>query len=200
MSGVGVDVGEDDEQAGLVRVGDPELPPRQDPVISALDGAGGEREGIATRPSFRQRIGPDRAAGQLGQEPVLEVLGAPSQECVDHEGVLNIDEHGHRGIDSRELLDGDQRQKEVCAGPTIRFRDLDRHHAEVEQLVDEGLGDRRLLIHFSDERRDLRFRKRADVGAEELFVLGQAAERRRELCDFGHDDKQYGTARVAMVS
>ena len=63
--------------------------------------------------------------------------------------------------------------EERAARPAVGLGDLDAHDAEVEQLFDQRLRDLRLLIHFADERPDLRGGELADAVAEDPFVFGE---------------------------
>ncbi len=72
--------------------------------------------------------------------------------------------------------------KKRRAGAAVALGDLDAHHAEIEQLVDERPADFRVLVHFADERTDLAIRELVHAVAEETFVFGQ--NRQRLLGDF----------------
>src|SRR5439155_22094243 len=60
VAGVGVRVGKDDEEAGLVRVRDPQLLAVEDPVIALVLGAAGQAERIRSRTRLGERIRANR--------------------------------------------------------------------------------------------------------------------------------------------
>ena len=71
------------------------------------------------------------------------------------------------------------------AGAAPAFRDLDAHHAELEKLVDKLPGHAGFVVHPAGEGRDLGFGERADAGAQQAFLLGEAREGRRGADSFG---------------
>jgi hypothetical protein len=86
--------------------------------------------------------------------------------------------------------------EEAAAGTAVGLGDFDSHHAEVEELVDERPRDLRMLVHFADERPDLRLGKRPHAVAEDGLVLGQNREGLDVLLlplhdVFGHDPRCY---------
>ena len=105
VTGFRVDAGKDDEQVGFVRVGDPELPAGQDEMVTRFHGAGRQREGVAARPGFRERVRADSIRRQARQVSFLQVVRAPAQQRVDDQGVLHIDEDADGGVDRGQSLD-----------------------------------------------------------------------------------------------
>src|SRR5262249_41591817 len=82
---LGIGVGKDDEKAGLVAVGDPELAAGQgEPVITAgtFRRARRHRERVASRTGLRQRVGADGGRRHLRQVAALELVAAPAEERV----------------------------------------------------------------------------------------------------------------------
>ena len=72
--------------------------------------------------------------------------------------------------------------KERGPGAATCFGDLNRHDTEVEELVDEPAGDRRLLVHLADERPYLAVSELKHAVAKQRLVLvegGQSAGRVR---------------------
>ena len=63
--------------------------------------------------------------------------------------------------------------KKLAPGAAVGFGDLDGHHPEVEQLVDERARNLRLLVHFPDERPDPGLGELPDAGPEQPLVLRQ---------------------------
>ena len=171
VAGLGVGVGEHDEDLGLVAVRDPELAPVEDVVAAVAGGPRRHAERVAPRAGLREGVGPDGAGREPRKDPPGQVLGAPAVEGVDDQRVLDVYDDGHRGVDPRQLLDGDHREEEVPAGPAEGLRDLDAHDAEVEQLVDQRAGHLRPLVHLADQRRHLGFRERADVALQQALLF-----------------------------
>ena len=118
------------------------LRPVERPAVAGLPRARLQRERVAARRGLRQRVRADasRPRGR-GSEPRLLVGAAPAENRVDHERVLHVDEHADRRIDARQLLDGEDRVKKPAAAAAEALGNLDAHHAEVEQAVDERAGD-----------------------------------------------------------
>jgi hypothetical protein len=71
--------------------------------------------------------------------------------------------------------------EEAAAGAAVRFRYFDAHHTELEQFVDEGLGELGMLVHFADERADAGVGELPDTVAEDALVFGQKSQRLREF-------------------
>ncbi len=90
-----------------------------------------------------------------------------------HERVLDVDQHADRRVDARERLDGEHRVEEARAAAAVGVRDLDAHHAEVEELGEQALVDLGVLVHVADERADLAVGELVHAVAEELFVFGE---------------------------
>jgi hypothetical protein len=72
--------------------------------------------------------------------------------------------------------------EEAAAGAAVGLRHFDAHHAEVEQVADERLRERGLLVHFPHERAHARLRELPDAVAEDAFVFGK---NRQRLGEFG---------------
>ena len=58
------------------------------------------------------------------------------------------------------------------------LRDLDAHHAELEELLDEAGRNLRALVHLAAERADLAIRELIHAVAKQAFVFGQARQGR----------------------
>ena len=147
--------------------------------------ARGQGERVAAGRRLGQRVGSDGAVGEGRQQPALLLVRAPAQQRVDDQRVLHVADHRDSRVDPRQLLHGENRQKEMPAGAAPAFRDLDAHDAEPEQLVDELPGHAGLVVHPARERRDLGFGERPDGGAQQAFLLREAGERRRGVSRFG---------------
>ncbi len=102
---------------------------------------------------------------------------APAQQRVDDEGVLHVDEHADRRIHARERLDGQHRVEERRACPAVALGNLDAHHAQLEQLVDQRARDLGVLIHLADQRPDLPVGELVHAVAKDDFVFGETSQR-----------------------
>ena len=78
VAGLGIDGREDDEEVGLVAVGDPELAAVEDEAVAALGGARGQRERVAAGAGLRQRVGADGLLREPGQVVLLLRRRCPS--------------------------------------------------------------------------------------------------------------------------
>ena len=175
-----VRVREDDEDVGFVAVGDPELAPREDEFGAAIDRARRQRERVASGSRLRQGVRADGIRRELRQIAALEFIAAPTEQRVDDERVLDVDEDADRRIDARQRLDREHCMEEARAGAAERLGNLDAHHAEIEQLVDELARNRRVFVHVADDRSDLAVREFVHAVAEEPFVFGQRGQGRMD--------------------
>ena len=66
--------------------------------------------------------------------------------------------------------------KNVPARPAEALGDLDRHHAEVEEVGDQILRDLGVLIHFADQRAHAGVGEVTNALPEDPFVLGEQGE------------------------
>src|SRR3954471_3604385 len=67
--------------------------------------------------------------------------------------------------------------EERAAGTAVALRDLDAHHAEIEEPVDERTGDAGMLVHLANERSYLRLGELAHAVAQNQLVFAQRGER-----------------------
>src|SRR5207245_2091762 len=115
-----VAVRENDEQACLGPVGDPQLASLEDPRVAGLGRAGLESERVRSRVWLGQRVG----AEQIGREPrqiaVAELVARPLDEQGVDERVLHIHEDCERGVDHRQLLDCQDRHQRAAARAAVR--------------------------------------------------------------------------------
>jgi hypothetical protein len=95
---------------------------------------------------------------------------------IDHQRVLHVDQHANRRVDARERLDGKHRVEECAPPATLRLVDLDPHHPQVEQLLDEPIGDLGLLVHGPDQRPDFAIRELVDAFFEQPFIVGKGRQ------------------------
>ena len=178
VAGARVRVGEHDEEIGFLCVRDPELAAGQQPVRPLLDGFRAHRERVASGTGFRERVSTHRSRHQARKVPTAQVVVRPVQERVDEECVLHVDEHANRRIDARERLHGQHRMKERGAGAALALGNLDGHHSQCEELVDERARNLRLLVHLAGERTHLAIGELEDAVPKETFVLGQQRQGR----------------------
>ena len=69
--------------------------------------------------------------------------------------------------------------KKPRAASAVTLGNLDAHHAQGEQLVDERARNLRMLVHFTDELPDLAIREFIHTVANETLFLGKRSQRRR---------------------
>ncbi len=173
----GIDGGEDEKEPGLEGVGDPELASGEAPDVAVAHRARGERERVAARARFRERVGAHGRAAELRKEALALRAVAPAHEGLGDERVLHVDAHRDRRVDARQLLDGEHRHEERRAGAAVRRRHLDSHEAERKQLLDQAGGEARFAVHAGDERPYATLGEVAHGLPEELLVGGENRER-----------------------
>ena len=179
IAGVRVDRREDDEEIRFVGVGNPQLPAGQRKMVATLGRTGGQSERIAARAGFRQCVRADARGSQLRQKPALLFIGTPAQQGIYDQRVLDVDEDANRRIDLGQRFNRKDGVKEPRPGAAVPLGDLDAHHAELEQAVDEGPRHPRLVVHFADKRPDFAPGELEHAVAEQPFVFGQSAQGRR---------------------
>ena len=192
VSGVGVDGGEDDEEVGFVGARDPELSARQHPFVPVSDAlASPTRTHRCPSRLPRGRRTPTASGGELWQVAMLQGVVAPSQQSVGDQGVLNVNQDrrltGRRATTPRRR----ERREKARTPTTKRFRDLDSHDTEIDELRDQPVRDFRLLVHFPDKGTDLAVSKGVNAIAEQAFVLRQRRQRRESqrsclVCSHGY--------------
>ena len=112
-------------------------------------------------------------------------FGAPAEEGVDGEGVLDVDEDADGGVDGGDLFDGEDGAEEGAADAAVLVGDFDAHEAEVEELGDDGGAHLLGFVHLADERCDLVAGELADRLLEELLFGGEGGEREGEVVSGG---------------
>ena len=83
-------------------------------------------------------------------------------------------------------LDRQHGVEERPAAAAEALGDLDAHHAQLEQLVDEVSRDLGVLVHLADERPDLLVGELADAVAEEHLVFREGRQGERQGGFLGH--------------
>jgi len=66
---------------------------------------------------------------------LLLVLVAPTQNGVIDQRVLHIDNDPGRGVDPRELFDGQDRIEKGASLPAVLFRNFYSHQSEIKELL-----------------------------------------------------------------
>jgi hypothetical protein len=157
-------------------------------IVPVLARPGREREGVAAGARLGKRVRPDGTRGEPGQIPSLHVIVAPFEEGIDDEGVLHVHEHAHGGIDAGQFFDGQHGMEEPAPGAAVGLRHFDAHDAQFEELIDERLGELRMLVHFPHERPNASFGELTDAVAEDNLILGEYCERLSVIRGFlGHE-------------
>ena len=174
------------KRSASLRVGDPQLAPAQHELAAVVACARLKREGVAPGLGLRERVRAHTGRRQAGQKRLGDFWSAPTQYRVDDERVLDVDEDADRGIDARQLLDGEDRVKEAAAGAAERLGDLDPHDAERKQLLDERPRQRGAGVHLGDQRLHGIPGELTDGLAKELLVLAEAGQRARLRARVGH--------------
>lgn len=154
-----VEVGEDEEDAGLHGVCDPHLGAVEDEAVGGLGGAGGQGEGVRAGDGLGETKGGDGVGGHARQVSALDVLGAPFYDGRVAQRVVHVDHDADAGVGAGELLDGDDGRGEVHARAAVVLGDLDAHEALLKELLDEGRVHGFGLVHVAGLGED-------DVGGE----------------------------------
>ena len=142
-----------------------------------LGGAGRQRERVAPDPASRAHRR-RRSLRERGQVALL-VVGAPAEQRVDDERVLDVDEDADRGIDARQRLDRQHRVEErrprrrAASGISMPMT------PSSNSLSMSWRGNLGLLVHLADVRTDLAVGELVDAVAKQRFVLLKAVNPRR---------------------
>ena len=104
---------------------------------------------------------------------MLLLCGAPAEERVDAEGVLDVDHHADGGVGLGEGFDGQDGVEEGSAGAAVLLGDFNAHEAEVEELFDEAGVHVGGIVHVADKRGDSVAGEVADGSLEEAFLFGE---------------------------
>lgn len=169
--------GEDQEQPGLGRVGDPGLGAVEPVPGSVPGGLGPQRQRVAARFGFGQGVGADGAGGQPGQVAPLLVPAAVPQQGAGHQRVLHVDDHRHGRVRPGQFLDGQHELEQAAARAAVGRGDLDAHQARAEQLLEQVIAQAGAVVHLPGQRPH-GFLGKGPHGVTPLFVLrGQAGER-----------------------
>src|ERR1700760_3803126 len=84
---------EDDEQSGLLRIGDPQLLPVQYVMVSLAFCSRLQRESVTSGTGLTQCVGANHLRRKLWQVVPLLRLGSPAEQSVDGESVLHVHHH-----------------------------------------------------------------------------------------------------------
>jgi len=106
---------------------------------------------------------------------------APSQQRIDAQRVLHVDENAYRRVDRGDLFHGQNGFEKSSPGATIFDRDFNAHQAEIEELRNQLRVKVLLLVHGANQGSDIFLGKLADGCTKELFVFRKQGERRSGL-------------------
>ena len=176
MSCCGVGIGEQDEKPGLLGVGDPELAPVQLEAVSLVDGRGRHGEGVAARSGFGQGVAGHRAARQAGEVFPLLVIARPTQERVDDQRVLDVDDDRRRRVGARQSLHREHGIEKRAALAAVFLGDGNSHQAHLEKLLQDIFAELSGLVHLADVRPDLVARESVHGIEKELLILVEDAQ------------------------
>ena len=124
----------------------------------------------------------------------------PAEHRLIHQGVLHVRADRHGRVDPRELLDREDGHEEAAAAAPVGRGDLDPHHPEREERVDEGAWDLSLPIHSRHERAHLRLGEPAHRLPEERLVVPQPRQRRRARLPVRHRGSPFAPPPVAQAT
>ena len=142
-----------------------QLPSRSSAVVRVLP---------ASEPapgSVRPNAASFAAGGEVGQPPLLLLLGA--EEVDRHRPERRVRRDGDRDgrVDPGQLLDRERVGDGVAAGAAVLLRDRQAHQAELAELGDELVREARLAVELLGHRRDLLPGELAHGVADELLLL-----------------------------
>ena len=152
--------------------------PVSDQPVAARRRARGQGEGVAAGSRLRQRVRADRVGGEPREIALPEIGRAPAQQRVHDQRVLDVNQHGHRGVHAGQRLHGEHGVEEARAAPAELFRRLDAHDAERKQTVNQRPRHGGLLVHVAHRGPDFPVGKFVNALPEEAFVLRKRGQRR----------------------
>jgi hypothetical protein len=79
----------------------------------------------------------------------------------------------HRGVDARELLDGERVGERVTAAAAVLFGERDAHQVQRAELGDDLIWERLGPVELLGHRRDLSLGEFADGAPDQLVVGGE---------------------------
>ena len=132
--------GGDGDQRGDVgaRVGDERLGAVDHPLAVVEHGAGLGGAGVGAGLGLGQPEAGERPAGdEVGQPPLLLLVGAEGQDRVDAEPDAGLERDADRLVDAAELLDRDAQRGEVAAAAAVLLGDDQAEQAELAHRVHE---------------------------------------------------------------
>ena len=78
-----------------------------------------------------------------------------------------------RGVDARELLDGERVGERVAPAAAVLLRERDPHQPELAELGDDLVGEALLAVELLRDGLDLALGEVADGAADQLVVVGE---------------------------
>ena len=171
--GRGIGLGEDDEEAGDRRVGDPGLGAVEDILVALAHRGAEDARHIGAGRGLGEGVGRQLSAiGQPGQVAFLLIRAAgqddrPGREVVEHDGGLNA------GAGPGQLLVDDALLQHAQAGAAVRFRDIGADQAGLLRLADDRPRKLIGLIIVLGGREDLLLGEVPRHLADHLLLFGQ---------------------------
>ena len=135
------------------------------------------RARVRTLPGVRARLrlgqpeGAELAARGQVRQPLLLLLLRPEQvDRLRPERRVRAHRDRHRGVDARELLDGDRVGQRVAARAAVLLGERDPHQPELAELGDDLVREALLAVERLGDRRHLALGEVADGAADQLMV------------------------------
>jgi hypothetical protein len=153
---LGVGLGEDQRQLGVVGERDPHLLTRDRPAGVGLLGAGAEVGGIGAGVGLGEAEAAERLAGaEAGEPALLLLLASPALDRSADERGLDRDDGAGRGVGAADLLD-DQRVGEVVeAAAAVLLGDRGAEVADLAELRRQLAVESRGAVVVADPWQDL---------------------------------------------
>src|SRR5262245_38143559 len=172
-----IGVGEDDEEAGLIAVRDPQLAAVDQIMIAFVFGPGLHRERVGAGTRLAQTVGADRVGRQPRDVFLLLGFRAVIQKRVDSQRVVYVYADADRRVDAGKLFDGQAGHEKRPARAAVFFARLYAHQPEFKTFLNDLGADLLLLVHFADVGFDLGLREFADARLKQSFLFGQNGKR-----------------------
>ena len=144
--------------------------------MSLSRGARLQPEGVRPRFGLGEGVGTEQVGGEAGHVALLDVVTRPlAEQCID-QGVLDVHEDRDRGVDRRQLLDGEDGHQQIAAGTAVGLGDVDAHEPELKTPREQRRIDGGSPFHRGHSRPDVSFSEVPDGVAEQLFFFGELGE------------------------
>lgn len=130
-----IEIGEDDEKIGFVRVRDPHLSTVDLVPVRCLLRARPQREGVGAGRRLGQAEGAEGARGEFGQPFALALRGPVFEDRRVDKRIVHVYHDAHAWIHACELFNADYAGGEVHPCAAVFFGDLNAHEALFEELL-----------------------------------------------------------------